>query len=338
MKILGSTWIILFGLTLGFNTAQAADEELDRIANGMVQLITEMQKNSRRDGRVMRFNQGKSLGCFDAGFEVPDDLSGELKQGLFAQPGRYQARLRFASASTFDDREKDLRGLSIKVRGIPSDGVDTEQDFLLNSYPALFVDTPETFYRFIEASYRDKRLKFFINPLDSHLGSLWILYKARDTHSSPFDIPYWSTTPFAFGPDRAVKYSAKPCSEISSDKPSSPGADYLSEAMQQHLASAPACFDFMVQFQTNDDDMPIEDASVIWDENDSPFQTVARITIDKQDFQSPEAAAACDDIAFNPWHGLPEHEPLERMNEVRKRVYSIVSDHRRGANSNATFD
>jgi catalase len=93
-----------------------------------------------------------------------------------------------------------------------------------------------------------------------------------------------------------------------------------------------------VQFQTNDDDMPLEDASVIWDEDDSPFRTVARINIEPQDFQSPGALAECENISFNPWHSLPQHRPLGRMNQVRYKVYSIVSGYRRGANRNAATE
>jgi catalase len=343
MKSTSNTRIILCAIAFGLGSGQAVAEadDLDQIANGMVQLITEMQKNNKRDGKIMRFNQGKSLGCFDADFEVPNDLPAELRQGLFAQPGRYQARLRFASASTFDDQEKDLRGMSVKVLGVDGSSlgkVDGEQDFLLNSYPALFVDTPETFFKFIQASYRDERMKFFINPLDSHLNSLWILYQARDNHSSPFDIRYWSTTPFAFGPERAVKYSVKPCSSVSSDIPGTLSENYLRDNMEQHLARAPACFDFMVQFQTDDDDMPLEDASVIWDEDDSPFQTVARININPQDFRNPGALTECENISFNPWQSLPQHKPLGRMNQVRNKVYSIVSGYRRGTNRNDAME
>lgn len=326
---------MLGAILLSLCSATATADELDQIASSMIRLITEMQDNNKRDGKIMRFNQGKSLGCFNADFAVSDDLPAELRQGLFAQPGHYQARLRFASASTFDDSEKDLRGLSIKVQGVAGNslnGIDGEQDFLLNSYPALFVDTPETFLKFIQASYRDERMKFFINPFDSHLGSLWILFRARENPTSPFDIRYWSTTPSALGAGQAVKYSAKPCSSVSSKKPGALGENYLSDNMEKHLASAPACFDFMVQLQTNDDDMPLEDASVIWDEDDSPFQSVARITIEPQEFRSVDAMTRCENIAFNPWQSLPQHEPLGRMNQVRNRVYSLISRYRRGAN------
>jgi hypothetical protein len=68
--------------------------------------------------------------------------------------------------------------------------------------------------------------------------------------------------------------------------------------------------------------MPIEDASVIWDEKLSPFQTVATITIENQDFDNPHALATCERTSFNPWQSLAAHKPLGRMNEVRKQVYA----------------
>ena len=102
--------------------------------------------------------------------------------------------------------------------------------------------------------------------------------------------------------------------------------------MEQHLARAEACFDFMVQFQTNDKDMPIEDASVTWDEDDSPFQKVARIKIEAQAFRTPAALASCESTSFNPWHSLLAHKPLGRMNQVRNRVYSLTSRFRLGEN------
>ena len=217
MKSISTTRVILWAIVFSLCSGQAMGDDIDQIANSMIQMIMEMQKNSKRDGKIMRFNQGKSLGCFDAEFDVSSDLPTELQQGLFAQPGSYQARLRFASASTFDDSEKDLRGMSIKVLGVAGEslsGTDGEQDFLLNSYPALFVDTPETFLKFVQASSQGERMKFFINPFDLHLNSLWIIFRARENPSSPFDIRYWSTTPSAFGAERAVKYSVKSCSTM----------------------------------------------------------------------------------------------------------------------------
>ncbi len=71
--------------------------------------------------------------------------------------------------------------------------------------------------------------------------------------------------------------------------------------------------------------MPIEDASVIWDEDASPFHTVATISIHPQTFDTPEALAACEKISFNPWQSLSEHQPLGRMNAVRRETYLSAS-------------
>lgn len=325
---------ILFALFISLLSSNVVADEVDQLVNGMIQLIKEIQNDRDPGGVVTRFNQGKSLGCFNAEFEVADNLPTVLSRGLFQKPGRYKSLVRFASASTFDDSEKDLRGMSIKVFGVEGEsltGVREEQHFLLNSYPALFMDTPETFYKFIQATYKGERIKFFINPLDSHLKSLWIIFKARDNHTSPFDIRYWSTTPFALG-ENVVKYSVKPCSTESSELPDSLTENYLRDAMEQHLSRASVCFDFMVQLQTNEEEMPIEDASVIWDEDDSAFQKVARIEIESQDFRGSEMMAACEKTNFNPWQSLLEHKPLGRMNLVRNKVYSVISRFRMGEN------
>ena len=51
-------------------------------------------------------------------------------------------------------------------------------------------------------------------------------------------------------------------------------------AIKAHLQREAACFEFGVQVQKDPQTMPIEDASVIWDEDVSPFQTVATLTIE----------------------------------------------------------
>ena len=71
--------------------------------------------------------------------------------------------------------------------------------------------------------------------------------------------------------------------------------------------------------------MPIEDASVEWDVDDSPFVQVATLRIPPQDFATPGQMAWCEAIAFNPWFCLPEHRPLGNMNRARRRIYTELS-------------
>ncbi|MGI9304572.1 MAG: catalase family protein [Gammaproteobacteria bacterium] len=306
-----------------------------RITADIIAAIKAISLERSGGGAVKRFNQAKGLACLNADFHVPDTLSSKLQQGLFAQPGHYRAMFRFANASTDDDRDKDFRGMSIKVRGVGGKslwGEDGAQDFLLNSHPALFAATPGEFLNFIEATADGKLWKFFLKP--GNWDSLWIVFRGREKISSPLDISYWSTTPYRFGSDEsvAVKYAAWPCSTVSSQTPDDPGPNYLSKAVADHLERAPACFDFMLQFQKDPKDMPVEDASVTWDESVSPFETVARITIENQVFSTEQARAECESMTFNPWQSLPEHRPIGGINRVRRAVYSEVATFRQGRN------
>ena len=183
---------ILIILLLSF-PLPGSSASIEQLSDGMISLIKSISEQRHPTGVIKRFNQAKSLGCFKADFEVAADRPANLQKGLFSKPGSYKAVVRFASASQADDKEKDLRGMSIKVLDVKGETVWGEtgsQDFLLNSYPALFVSNPEDFYTFIKSVHEDKIWKFFVNPFDPHLKSLWTLFKARNNHTSPFDIRY----------------------------------------------------------------------------------------------------------------------------------------------------
>ncbi|RDV24603.1 catalase [Alteromonas aestuariivivens] len=298
----------------------------DALAAQMSSLIKQVVQNRYPTGTLRRFNQAKSLGCFDARFSVNENVPAKLRFGIFSHPANYPAWVRFANASTQDDEDKDLRGMSIRLSGVSGDvawGQPGYQDFVLNSHPVLFAATPEEFQEFIQAQLDDDMLWYFLNP--AHWDSLLILLNARGRPASPFDIRYWSTTPYQLGPNQAVKYSVKPCSDYRSEKPNDYTNNYLRAAMQTHLENAAVCFDFMLQSQTNNRDMPIEDASAEWDEDESPFVPVARLTFGHQPFISTEALDICEQSEFNPWQSLTEHKPLGRMNYVRKQIYQELS-------------
>jgi len=274
---------------------------------------------------VPRFNQPKTVACVDAEFRVHEDIPDEFKQGIFAKPARYPARLRFANATNRDDSKKDIRGLSIRLSNVDGETLWGEpgfQDFIFNSYPALFVATPEDFLAFTRARQKNQKLLFLLNPL--HAKSLWIGFKASQKHFSPLDIRYWSTVPFSMGEINGlvVKYSIIPCSDYQTTQAVSPGENQLRAALKAHLKQGSAKFHFAVQKQIDPVSMPIEDASVIWDETASPFQTIATISIEKQDFDNPDALASCERSQFNPWQSLAAHKPLGRMNEVRRLIYA----------------
>jgi len=120
----------------------------------------------------------------------------------------------------------------------------------------------------------------------------------------------------------AVKYSVKPCAKLDTHPDNAGSADFLSSAMAEQLSESPACFDFMVQFQKDPQDMPIENAARRWNEDQSPFQNVAKIVIKQQDFNTPKQQTACEEMSFNPWQSLADHRPLGEINRLRKAIYS----------------
>jgi hypothetical protein len=162
----------------------------------------------------------------------------------------------------------------------------------------------------------------------AHPRSALIGLQSRQNPTSHLDIPYWSTTPYLFGQGRAVKYIARPCSQTKSAKPSTLTDTYLHDALRTHLQRSDACFDFMIQFQTDSRTMPIEDAMVEWKERDSPYWPVARIRIPPQQITSPEREDKCEQVAFNPWNCLVDHRPLGSMNRARRDIYRAMAEFR----------
>ena len=301
----------------------------------MIDAIKEISLKRAEGGELMRrFNQVKTLGCFDADFKIPPDLPARLSQGIFAAPGSYPAQLRFANATQQDDTEKDFRGLSIKVHNVEGEilwGDEGAQDFLLNSYPVLFAANPGDFFEFVVATREGRVWQYFTNP--SHFYSLLVILKGRQKATNPLAMRYWSTTPYRFGenPRNAVKYSVRPCGDTASEVMVKAHPDFLSEVMQKQVQSEGACFDFMVQFQTDPHTMPIENASRLWSETESPFETVATIQINPG-ATTEDTRDNCETMTFNPWQSLSEHRPLGGINRTRLPIYSEIGQFRQQQN------
>jgi hypothetical protein len=285
-----------------------------------------------KDGPVRRFNQTRSTGCVRCEFTVPEGLPDDLRVGLFATPGSFQGHIRFANATSKDDTEQDIRGMSIKLTGVPGVNLtpgSTEHDFVLFSHPVMLASTTAEFLELLEANEAGgaRRIGYFAtHPKSAAIGAA-----AEAHHTCHLDIPYFSATPYRFGPGRAVKYVVRPTSPRRSEKPRKLTASYLLDNMRAHLSQGDATFDFCVQFQMDPKKMPIEDAMEEWEEKDSPYRTVATIRIPSQAFESFDQMAFAEKIAFNPWNALPEHQPLGGMNRARKLIYTELAKLRHAA-------
>jgi hypothetical protein len=314
----------------------SADEAA--VTAALIDLITEYSARTYAAGPVQRFAHPRQVGCVRAEFAVEAELPAELRVGLF-QPGRrYPAVIRFGNNAFQSDAKKDIRGMSIKLSDIPGPSLlpdEQSQDFILISHDPLVVGTPAEFYAMQRALLAGRPLRFFLNPFDWHLRALRTAIAARRHHASHLSIRYWSTTPYLFGPGRAVKYSVRPASPGAPAIPKRPSGTYLGDELIARVGREPVAFDFLIQFQTDPRRMPIEDASVAWDERLSPFIKVASLTIPIQEAADPELQRLGEGLAFNPWHCLAEHRPLGGINRVRRAVYQALAEFRQSRNMKA---
>ena len=318
-------------------------------------LVDHVQEES---GPVFRRDaHAKGHGCVTATFTVRPDLPEELRAGVFVPGREYRAWIRFSNgnAEIRPDHAKDARGMAIKLMGVegekllptpPGARPLETQDFLMINHPVFFNRDVEEYEGFIRYQADGSQLGYFVrdlNPADWQIRELLIGAKVLGRISSPLQTQYHSMTAYALGVDasggespppyrHAMKYSAKSCTPPARSRVDTKDPDYLRRALAEHLAGREACFEFLVQVQDPSRNMPIEDPTVEWKASDSPFQSVAKIIIPPQDFDTPERNAFCENLSFTPWHGHVDHRPLGGLNRVRKAVYEEIAVYRHARN------
>lgn len=312
----------------------------------IVQLFRNFIENKyRRPGEARRDAHAKMHGCAIAEFAVDAHLPPELRQGVFKEPSKYLALIRFSSADPdpeLDDRKADVRGMAIKLLEVPGTKLlkneenEKTQDFLLINSRFFFspdIQDYRDFSRdFVTAGGIAAKIGGFLKYISrpAHWRPFFLLWKMQHAPmQSPLTSGYWSTVPYKLG-SLAVKYSAQPSNVAAAIKRSS--ANFLNEAMKAHLRESDAFFDFMIQVQKDPEQMPVENSTIEWDERKSPFIKVATIRIPKQDFDSEEQRGFAENLSYTPWHALPEHQPIGGMNRVRKAVYESSSELRHRIN------
>ncbi len=248
--------------------------------------------------------------CARAQFEVFDvtvgrdrGLGARLAKGMFAKPGVYPTIVRFANSDPKinSDFKSDVRSLSFSV-DLTRDGMAvpdanaTRQDFSMQNGTTLPINDARAFLatmKLLTAS--NPAVGLWSLPFKDKLRVVRTLVlaqlQARQTIKPYQQLRYWSTVPFRHGPSDVVKHSATP----SPNNPAHPlqrsNPKGLQDELVRHLNqdTKMSGFDFGVQF-LNADTMTywgkrrdatfwIENASVEWDETETPFHTIARLTL-----------------------------------------------------------
>jgi hypothetical protein len=296
------------------------------------------------DTLLQRDAHAKPHGCVRAVLTVDDTIPELFRHGVFREPGHsYRAWVRYSNGTMPDDSKPDARGMAIKLMGVEGaklltpdeDPEQHTQDFVMINYPTFFLSTLDDYEGFFDYQAENRPQRWFfrgVNPLDWRLREF--LIAARTLYQkvpSPLDAAYFSMSAYRFGPHN-IKFSARPCTDRDRPMPRNRGPNYLREALVADLSESSGCFRFMVQVQDPSKLMPIEDPSVAWKESDVPYVAIATLEIPAQRFAVPEQDRFCEQLQFSPFHALPEHRPLGRMNRVRELVYREVSKRRHAGN------
>lgn len=300
-------------------------------------------------GMARRAVHPKDHGCVKASFTINQDIPEKYRVGVLTTPGTtYQAWVRFSNATgriTPDapGGAATSRGMAIKLMGVRGTTLLGEpgaktQDFLLINQPMFAFANVAQYLEVtrLQLQYHDENSKVFGDlfklPLPENKETIKIVQQVSTTQlGNLLDTPYFSASPFTFGKDRAAKFAVKPRVHALTPMPASPIPDnYLREALKKSLdesSGKPVVFDFRVQLRTSDA-QSIENASVQWDETSAPFQNVAVLTIDPQNFDTPLRVTECEHLVFTPWHGLVEFQPIGGINRLRLGVYAASSQYR----------
>jgi hypothetical protein len=323
----------------------------------LIEQLLKISKTTRADEKeALRSVHAKSHGLLGATITIPANLPPQLAQGLFAKSGKHDAVMRFSTSpgDLLPDSVSTPRGLALRILDVEGaalpDSHPGVQDFLLVTGKAFSAPDAKHFAANLKllAATTDKAegLKIALSAaLRTAEGALETVGGESATLKTLGGYPethilgesFFSQVPIRFG-DYIAKIGVVPVSpELTAltDLPLNLNDEFdaLRQAVRSFFAAHGGVWEIRAQLCTNLKDMPVEDASKPWPEDDSPYVTVARIEAAAQESYADAQVAAIDKgAAFSPWNGLEAHRPLGSINRVRKAVYDTLAKARLSAN------
>ncbi len=327
-----------------------------KVIEGIIASMThESQIVAKRDGQTVRASHAKSTGLVKGTLSVLPGLLGPYAQGLFAAVRDHPVLVRFAQGpgERLSDSVSTHRGVGIKVLDVDGPRLpghdDTTQDFVLATGTAFAQSNAATFLTAIKGiekntgkpqvvkqavSTASRAINAVYNALGSDSPTFGFF---GHTKRNPLADAYFSQAALRHG-DYVAKIGLFPVSpELLAivDQTLDTGADddAFRHAVVDHLRGHGARFELRVQLCTDTDAMPIEDASVPWPEDQSPYVPVAVIAVPPQDAYSPARQAYFDEVlSFQPAHSLAAHRPLGSLMRARLQTYGALSAYRHAQN------
>lgn len=265
-----------------------------------------------------------------------------------------------------DTRSMAIKVMGVEGERLPESHELKTQDIIVHNTEIFFVKTIKDFYGFFSAVYRGGLYPLLkLSPLIwLLLHPREFSYLKNGTQVTPKSLltsRYWSASAFSLGlksdfnPTQTsqvpveypavIKYSftpvasqsphqqlacpVRPESEIKRAKTSGAKDNYYREDLIQALAKTDAeySWDFQIQLQTKPE-MPIDDTTIAWNEEEAAFFTIGRLTVKHQKVKSPQEDDFGENLRFSVWNGLAVHRPVGAINRLRSIVYPIVAEYR----------
>ncbi|MBX2883226.1 MAG: catalase family protein [Granulosicoccus sp.] len=314
-------------------------EDLDSI----IDLMSDQMRGNFTPGKYERGGNTKTHGIVRASVTVLDSIPEHFRRGVFAEPRRFDAWVRYSGPGPdvpADINDVGFGSMAVKLMGVEGEKLMDEetstQDFICVSTPTFVTPNLHENAKLQYWSLLNLPIFYFLNPRDSHVRDMLMQALWNETMYNPLGTRYWSCVPYLLGEGQAMMYSFIPRTEVVTDIPGlpfgTPSFNYLRDNMKRTLDEHDVEFDLAIQFQTDPHRMPIEHAGVRWPEKLSPFIPVARIHIEKQAFDTEQRQDFSRRLKMNPWHSLAEHRPLGNQSRARRRMYQTLSDFRQQMN------
>jgi hypothetical protein len=294
-------------------------DEAERHERQAAQLVELQARKSAQHGAGRALHR-RQIAALRATLTVAAELPKYARQGIFAVPEKYDVWIRLSSGGfgRAPDRVPDIRGFALKVLGVSGQatlgGEAVAQDFTLINHDRFSSANSAEFTRLVTLGAESQgRILWTLVRTPSLITPARTILAARKAPFSGFaTTDFFSAAPIAYGP-----YAVRVRLAAASDRVSPYAADDWAADLYDRLIGNPLTYDFQVQFFTDEQHTPIEDASVSWD---APYLTVGRLTVPRQK-PDDAFAAEVDAAAFDPWNALTAHRPLGELMRARKVAY-----------------
>ena len=266
---------------------------------------------------------------------IRKDIDPILKVGVFT--GKEYPILMRISSDTSPQRTgfKSTVGIGLKLFNVPGqklidDPDDITFDFIFQNHPVFFLDTAKDMCEFTKAALIDNTVDDY---LENHPKTAKILDEMARSLGSVLASEYWTILPSALGKYNHVKFKLIPHIIAVAPDEAPADLDYLARDLEKRMRLNGAKFTLCAQLRTHPEKMPLDQASVLWSELESPFIPVADLILPLQDLTDAEQQAIGENFACNIWRVTQDHKPQGSLADARRQVYRASARLRRTTNN-----